>query len=107
MKQWGFTNTAGNPPDLQLKKKTINIDEDVCDPQHEFTMNLSLLSAYQELSHWRTSSMVCLFLLKRQYCSNCNPIILCVLSILHLFSNLITEDLGPVHLATGDWQLSA
>lgn len=67
-------------------------------------MNLSL-SSYLELSHWRTSSMFIPFLKKKR--KYCNPNIFDVLSILHLFSNLITEDLGPVHLAAGDWQLSA
>lgn len=32
---------------------------------------------------------------------------LCPLSILHLFANLVAEDLGPVNLGAGDWELSA
>lgn len=36
-----------------------------------------------------------------------NPNRLCPLSVLHLFANLVTEDLVPVDLGAGDRELSA
>lgn len=36
-----------------------------------------------------------------------DPNSLCPLSILHLFANLIAEDLVPVNLGASDWELPA
>lgn len=37
----------------------------------------------------------------------CNPNCLRPLSILHLLADLVAEDLVPVNLGAGDWELSA
>lgn len=90
--------SVGDMQTLQELTQTFNVT-------NTDDMNLSLLSVYQQYVSLKDIQRAMFIPFKKERKNTVlNPRIL---SILHLFSDLVTQDLGPVHLAAGDWQLSA